>query len=97
MAADASGWQDIISDDLKEVSRIMHEVTRDSNKEVQDVLDYALDSPGKMIRPSMIILVCYACGTKADENTLKYAAASELTHMATLLYSRQSESPSTCG
>ena len=86
MAADASGWQDIISEDLKEVSRIMHEVTRDSNKEVQDVLDYALDSPGKMIRPSMIILICYACGTKADENTLKYAAAAELTHMATLIH-----------
>ena len=86
MAADASGWQDIISDDLVEVSKIMREVTRDSNKEVQDVFDYALDSPGKLIRPSMIILVSNACGKPTEENTLKYAAAAELTHMATLIH-----------
>ena len=86
MAADASGWQDIISEDLKEVSQIMREVTRYSNPEVQEVLDYALDSPGKMIRPSIILLVCYACGTKVDQNCRNYAAAAELTHMATLLH-----------
>jgi len=86
MAADANGWQDIIADDLKEVSRIMREVTRDSNGEVQEVLDYALDSPGKLIRPSLILLVSNACGKSTEENTLKYAAAAELTHMATLIH-----------
>jgi len=38
MAADASGWQDIISDDLKEVSQIMREVTRYSNPEVRELI-----------------------------------------------------------
>ena len=64
----------------------MHEATRDSNKEIQDVFDYSMDSPGKLIRPSMIILVSNACGKPADEATLKYAAAAELTHMATLIH-----------
>ncbi len=86
MAEDSRGWQDSISDDLKEVSRIMREATRDSNAQVQDVMDYALDSPGKLIRPSIVILVCRACGRDADLNTLNYAAASELVHMATLIH-----------
>ena len=86
MAADANGWQDIISDDLVRISEIMREATRDSNKEVQEVLDYALDSPGKLIRPSIVMLVCNACGKKSDENTMKYAAAAELVHMATLMH-----------
>lgn len=86
MAAEATAWQDIISDDLSEVSRIMREATRNSNRELQEVLDYALDSPGKMIRPSMVILVCRACGTSVDEHMLEYAAASELVHMATLIH-----------
>ena len=38
MAADASGWQDIISEDLKEVSQIMREVTRYSNPEVRELI-----------------------------------------------------------
>jgi geranylgeranyl pyrophosphate synthase len=86
MTEGVSGWQDIISDDLGEVSRIMHEATRDSNPELQDVLDYALDSPGKLIRPSMILLVCKACGVTDDRNVLNYAASAELVHMATLIH-----------
>jgi geranylgeranyl pyrophosphate synthase len=82
----ASGWQDIISDDLDEVSQIMREATRDSNPEIQEILDYALDSPGKMIRPSIVILVSRACGQGYDRNTLNYAAAAELVHMATLIH-----------
>jgi len=86
MASDASGWQDIISEDLKRVSEIMREATRDSNAEVQEVLDYALDSPGKLIRPSIVLLICKACGRESNEEALKYAAASELVHMATLIH-----------
>ncbi len=86
MAQGTQGWQDIIADDLAKVSDIMHEVTRDSNPEVQEVFDYALDSPGKLIRPSLVILVCNACGVPSHENILKYAAAAELVHMATLIH-----------
>jgi len=86
MAAEATAWQDIISDDLTEVTRIMREATRNSNRELQEVLDYALDSPGKMIRPSLVILVCRACQTERDVHMLEYAAASELVHMATLIH-----------
>ncbi len=86
MAMGSNGWQDVISDDLKRVSEIMREATRDSNREIQDVLDYALDSPGKLIRPSIVILVCNACGRESYDNMLKYAAASELVHMATLIH-----------
>jgi len=86
MAAGANGWQDIISDDLEETSRIMREATRDNNPEVQEVLDYALDSPGKLIRPSIVILVSKACGAGSEEYIRKYAAAAELVHMATLIH-----------
>lgn len=86
MAEETRGWQDIISDDLKEISEIMREATRDNNKELQEALDYALDSPGKMIRPSIVILVCNACGFPTDRCALNYAAASELVHMATLIH-----------
>ncbi len=86
MAGNPNGWQDIISDDLKRASEIMREATRDSNSEIQEVLDYALDSPGKLIRPSIVILVCNACGKETDETMLKYAAAAELVHMATLIH-----------
>jgi len=86
MAEGATAWQDIIADDLVEVSRIMREATRDSNPELQEVLDYALDSPGKLVRPSMILLVCKACGAVDDRNVLNYAASAELVHMATLIH-----------
>ena len=86
MAESANAWQNIISEDLRKVSGIMREATRDSNSEIQEVLDYALDSPGKLIRPSIIILVCNACGRKTYDNMLKYAAAAELVHMATLIH-----------
>jgi geranylgeranyl pyrophosphate synthase len=86
MAEGSSGWQDIISDDLQEVSRIMREATRDTNTDLQEVMDYALDSPGKMIRPSMVVLVCRACGCDDRVNVLRYAAAAELVHMATLMH-----------
>jgi len=86
MAESSSAWQDIISADLKEASDIMREATRDGNPEIQQVLDYALNSPGKLIRPSLVILVCNACGTKTYRNMLNYAAASELVHMATLIH-----------
>ncbi|WII08039.1 polyprenyl synthetase family protein [Methanomassiliicoccales archaeon LGM-RCC1] len=86
MAEGSRGWQDVISDDLVEVSKIMREATRDGNAEVQEVMDYALDSPGKLIRPSMVLLVCNACGKKPDIHAKKYAAAAELAHMATLIH-----------
>ncbi len=85
MAEDSRSWQDIISDDLRIVSEVMHEATRGIDPEAQEVMDYALDSPGKMIRPSMTILVCNAFGKKSYESLYKYAAAEELVHMATLI------------
>ena len=86
MAGNPNDWQGIIADDLRRASEIMREATRDSNAEIQEVLDYALDSPGKMIRPSIVILVCNACGKRTEEVMLRYAAASELVHMATLIH-----------
>lgn len=44
-----------------------------------------LASPGKMIRPQLTILAAKATGT-VSSSTIKYAAASELLHNATLLH-----------
>lgn len=85
MAEETRSWQDIISSELSTVEEIMHEATRESDPEVQEVMDYALDSHGKMIRPSMLILACRACGKESTRTVLQYAAAAELVHMATLI------------
>ncbi len=86
MAEDNSDWQAVIADDLKRVLEIMREAAKDKNPEIKEVLDYSLDSPGKMVRPSLVILSYYACGGKMNEDVLNYAAALELVHMATLIH-----------
>jgi len=86
MAEDAHDWQAIIADDLKEASVIMRSATRDDYAEIQEILDYSLDSPGKMVRPSILILTARAVGSDATKQVLDYAAAVELVHMATLVH-----------
>jgi geranylgeranyl pyrophosphate synthase len=86
MAEDTRGWSDVIAEELKETTMIMSDVSRDSNEEIQEIMAYALDSPGKLIRPSMIILVAKACGAESDRRILNYAAGAEFIHIATLVH-----------
>ncbi len=44
-----------------------------------------LDSPGKMIRPVLALLVAKACGVLSDD-TIRFAVAAELIHNASLLH-----------
>lgn len=45
-----------------------------------------LSHSGKQLRPVLALLVARACGGKATEDSVSYAAASELLHNATLLH-----------
>ena len=45
-----------------------------------------LDHPGKQLRPILALLVARAIGGRVNDDTLRFAAASELLHNATLLH-----------
>lgn len=70
---------------LKEVESVIEDALR-SDVGLLDATNRSLrENPGKMMRPSLALLVADALGV-SNEDTIRYAAASELLHNATLLH-----------
>ena len=62
-----------------------------SDPAVRELLDFLIDSPGKRIRPALLLLSAKAAGGEggsqsSNETTIKVAAAVELIHMASLVH-----------
>ena len=80
-----------IQRELREVDRILHEaIRRTSNNSILEAADYLLESPGKKLRPALVILSAKAASRRQSPLTAlqlaNLAAAMELIHMASLIH-----------
>ena len=70
---------------LQQVESVIEDALR-SDVSLLDATNRSLrDNPGKMMRPSLALLCAAAVGTP-NQDTIKFAAAAELLHNATLLH-----------
>lgn len=74
-----------ISDDLKEVDKIIREQLNSEVALVRTIGDYIVNSGGKRIRPSMVIIIALSLGYRGSKHHL-LAAIIEFIHTATLLH-----------
>lgn len=84
---DFSSIKDFLKEDLDKVNRLM-ESSLSTDIELLDKTNRAiLSHNGKQVRPVLTLLVARACsGGFTTDDTIKYAAAVELLHNATLLH-----------
>lgn len=84
-----------LQEELGRVLGIMRESVRCSNVEIQTCIDELLGNPGKMLRPSMVILSAHSTQRDSgnwdvswgnDNRVHRLAAAIEIMHMATLVH-----------
>ena len=73
--------------DWEHVSGLLRETLSSDVTLLQDVNTGILSHSGKMLRPALTLLLAKACnGGKLNEVSVKYAAAVEILHNATLLH-----------
>lgn len=84
---DFSSIKDFLKEDLDKVNKLM-ETSLSTDIELLDKTNRAiLSHNGKQVRPVLTLLVARACsGGFTTDDTIKYAAAVELLHNATLLH-----------
>lgn len=84
---DFSSIKDFLKEDLNKVNKLM-ESSLSTDIELLDKTNRAiLSHNGKQVRPVLTLLVARACsGGFTTDDTIKYAAAVELLHNATLLH-----------
>jgi len=80
-----------IQRELIEVDKILHEaIRRTSNSSILEAADYLLESPGKKLRPALVILSANAASRRQSPLIVRQlaniAAAMELIHMASLIH-----------
>ena len=74
-----------VENDLEQFSRLFDEVLVSSNPLLQKVLDHVRQRKGKMMRPSLIMLVARLLG-EINERTFRSAVSLELLHTASLIH-----------
>ena len=80
-------FQQSIEGLLARVEVALHSQLTSSVRTVTDVSNHLLDSGGKRLRPSLVLLSAQTCGITADVDALiDVAASTELIHMATLMH-----------
>ncbi|MCD6386535.1 polyprenyl synthetase family protein, partial [Candidatus Sumerlaeota bacterium] len=72
-------------EELKQVDSIIRNITHNTEKIICEVSDYIQESPGKRLRPSIVIMSSKLFGYDGEEH-LKLGAAVELLHTATLIH-----------
>jgi octaprenyl-diphosphate synthase len=77
---------DIITPDLEHVERELEESIGSLVPLAYEMSKYILESGGKRIRPSVLLLSSGACGLRNGEERTNSAVAIELIHTATLLH-----------
>ncbi len=85
---DLSSLKDYLAEDWRAVQRLMTSALRCDIDILEQVNASILSSSGKQLRPLVSLLVARMCSRegKVSEATIRYAAASELLHNATLLH-----------
>ena len=74
-----------IAKEILLVEKRMKSVLRCSDKVLNDIINYILDSPGKRLRPALVLLSAKAFNKNITAKTIDLAVAVELIHIATLV------------
>lgn len=83
---DASGVVRFLGEDWKALTVLMHDALRSDISLLNRTNEALLSNSGKMLRPMLALLTARACAGRASEASLKYAAAAEILHNATLFH-----------
>lgn len=74
-----------IEDELDQVIGILGETHREDLSPIQELLGYAMEVPGKLVRPALTLLAAKSCRDSDLEHAVEVATAVELLHMASLI------------
>ncbi len=75
----------IITDDMREVDRVIAQRLTSSVPLVAQISQYIIAAGGKRLRPALLLLICGALGYRG-QHRFSLAAVVELIHTATLLH-----------
>jgi geranylgeranyl pyrophosphate synthase len=85
--------QDLVRDELRDVSALIRaESKKVASPQLNEIVNYVLGAPGKMIRPTLVLLTYKALNdgqfgsSVIKEKVIQAAAAIELIHMASLVH-----------
>lgn len=81
----------LLKDDLEAINHILHDVLKNQNNDfAQELMDYLLQSKGKMLRPILTLLTYYSLSTESSNKKIKdlhkLCVAIEIIHMASLVH-----------
>ena len=76
----------LVQEDWAALQDFMGRILGSNVKMLQSLNAEVLSHAGKQLRPLLCLLAARACSGKSNESTLRYAAACELLHNATLLH-----------
>ena len=74
-----------IQDELDQVRDILGETHREDLIPIQELLSYAMEVHGKLVRPALTLLAAKCCGETNLGHAVEVATAVELLHMASLI------------
>jgi octaprenyl-diphosphate synthase len=74
-----------IQNELNQVREILGETHREDLMPIQELLSYAMEVPGKLVRPALTLLAAKCCGEINVDHAVEVATAVELLHMASLI------------
>lgn len=87
MASDfEESWKVPVASDIDYVKGLLMKATTNDNNDVQEIMRYAIEPFGKLLRPTLCILSYYTCGGDNPERVRRFAAAAELLHTSTLIH-----------
>ena len=81
-----NGLFTVISREMQEVEDRLQAPVEESGALLSAVVQYALASGGKRIRPALLLLSAQACGADQRERGITLASAAEMMHAASLLH-----------
>ena len=81
----------LLKNDLAAINHLLHDVLKNQNNDfAQELMDYLLQSKGKMLRPILTLLTYYSLSIESSDKQIKdlhkLCAAIEIIHMASLVH-----------
>lgn len=75
-----------IQSELEMCQQIMRDEFQSDVTMINDIRDYVIQRPGKMLRPAVVIASAKVCGATNTESVARVAAVLEMMHNATLIH-----------
>lgn len=75
-----------IDSEMNLVNNEIELVLKSKDEKMQEILDWVVSTKGKQLRPKMMLWTYHYQDIKVDDQILKYAAAIEIVHIASLVH-----------